>query len=125
MQPLTEQQTQRVWSRVMNAQAGPAAQMNEQTGSGSRSTGSAKICSSTDMTTAMAAAKTIDMATDFLSSLYSLAPKPRKAKYSHRQTSKWTIWATSSLNASKRVRRAISLSQTAHRWITWTWLLTR
>ena len=35
MQPLTEQQTQRVWSRVMNAQAVPAAQMNEQTGSGS------------------------------------------------------------------------------------------
>ncbi len=34
MQPLTEQQTQRVWSRVMNAQAVPAAQMNEQTGSG-------------------------------------------------------------------------------------------
>ena len=40
MQPLTEKQTQRVWSRVMNAQAVPAAQMNEQTGSGSRSTGS-------------------------------------------------------------------------------------
>ncbi|MFR7742886.1 MAG: hypothetical protein ACLU3I_06035 [Acutalibacteraceae bacterium] len=36
MQPLTEQQTQRVWSRVMNAQAVPAAQMNEQTGSGRR-----------------------------------------------------------------------------------------
>ena len=35
MQPLTEQQTQRVWSRVMNAQAVPAAQMNEQTSSGS------------------------------------------------------------------------------------------
>jgi len=35
MQPLTEQQTQRVWSRVMNAQAVPAAQMNEQTASGS------------------------------------------------------------------------------------------
>ena len=35
MQPLTEQQTQRVWSRVMNAQAVPAAQMSEQTGSGS------------------------------------------------------------------------------------------
>ena len=35
MQPLTEQQTQRVWSRVMSAQAVPAAQMNAQTGSGS------------------------------------------------------------------------------------------
>ena len=27
MQPLTEKQTQRVWSRVMNAQAVPAADM--------------------------------------------------------------------------------------------------
>lgn len=35
MQPLTEQQTQRVWSRVMSAQAVPVAQMNGQTGSGS------------------------------------------------------------------------------------------
>ena len=35
MQPLTEKQAQRVWSRVMSAQAVPAAQMNEQTGSGS------------------------------------------------------------------------------------------
>ena len=35
MQPLTEKQTQRVWSRVMSAQAVPAAQMNEQIGSGS------------------------------------------------------------------------------------------
>lgn len=34
MQPLTEQQTQRVWSRVMSAQAVPAAQMNGQTESG-------------------------------------------------------------------------------------------
>ena len=40
MQPLTEQQTQRVWSRVMSAQAVPAAQMNEQIGSGSAAAGS-------------------------------------------------------------------------------------
>ena len=40
MQPLTEKQAQRVWSRVMSAQAVPAAQMNEQIGSGSAAAGS-------------------------------------------------------------------------------------
>ena len=34
MQPLTEKQTQRVWSRVMNAQAAPAAQLDRPEESG-------------------------------------------------------------------------------------------
>ena len=32
MQPLTEKQTQRVWSRVMSAQTAPAAADDEQSG---------------------------------------------------------------------------------------------